>query len=78
MRTVLVLVAVSEEEVMKQHLGLAGLVVLLAMGPAAAQDKIKIGVIVFDSLGFGIEHRTAIIRAGALERRAGAILPSIF
>src|ERR1700742_3480135 len=31
---------------MKQLLGLAGLAALLAMGPAAAQDKIKIGVIV--------------------------------
>ena len=31
---------------MKQGLGLAGLVALLAIGPAAAQDKIKIGVIV--------------------------------
>lgn len=31
---------------MKQRLGLAGLAALLAIGPAAAQDKIKIGVIV--------------------------------
>src|ERR1700760_4729948 len=31
---------------MQQRLGLAGLVALLAIGPAAAQDKIKIGVIV--------------------------------
>ena len=31
---------------MRQRLGLAGLVALLAIGPAAAQDKIKIGVIV--------------------------------
>src|SRR6201996_3752005 len=31
---------------MRRTLGLAGLVALLAMGPAAAQDKIKIGVIV--------------------------------
>src|ERR1700759_93300 len=31
---------------MRQRLGLAGLAALLAMGPAAAQDKIKIGVIV--------------------------------
>ena len=31
---------------MRQRLGLAGLVALLAIRPAVAQDKIKIGVIV--------------------------------
>src|ERR1700743_404215 len=31
---------------MKHHLGLAGLAVLVATSPVAAQDKIKIGVIV--------------------------------
>src|SRR5215813_11828557 len=35
-----------EEGMMKQRLGLAGLLALLAIGPATAQDKIKIGVIV--------------------------------
>src|SRR5581483_9157291 len=35
-----------EEGVMRQRLGLAGLLALLAIGPADAQDKIKIGVIV--------------------------------
>ena len=51
---------------MKQRLGLAGLAALLAIGPAAAQDKIKIGVIVTLS---GPRPRSADRYATALRLR---------